>query len=91
MVIAMDYDGTYTEDPELWLPFLKSAKDRGHTVLCVTMRTEDEASEMPSELLDIVQLICTSRQAKLPYLAGKNIEIDVWIDDSPHWIFQDSF
>ena len=44
MRIALDYDGTYTADPDLWDKFINSCRDKH----------------------------------------------DVWIDDNPEWIFQDS-
>ena len=38
MKIALDYDDTYTQDPELWLRFVKDALERNHDVRVVTMR-----------------------------------------------------
>jgi len=35
MIISVDYDETYTRDKILWDSFIKQAKARGHTVLCV--------------------------------------------------------
>lgn len=40
MIISVDYDETYTRDKILWDSFIKQAKMRGHTVLCVTARCE---------------------------------------------------
>lgn len=81
MRIALDYDGTYTEDSELWDQFIKLAEARGHQVTCVTMRHlhEPVPSSMPCDV------IYTSRKAK-----AKAVEMDVWIDDSPHWLVMDS-
>ncbi len=82
MRIALDYDKTYTEDPTLWDAFVAMAQARGHEVHIVTMR-HDNAQEaligMP------VEVIYTGRQAKISVHRA-----DVWIDDSPHWILQDS-
>ena len=80
MLIALDYDGTYTADPSLWDEFIRSAQARGHTVKIVTMRHPSEAIVNPP-----VEVIYTSRNAKSAYLKP-----DIWIDDSPHWIYQDS-
>jgi hypothetical protein len=80
MVIALDYDGTYTADPPLWDAFIQSAQARGHTVKIVTMRFASEEIVNPP-----VEVIYTSRNAKSAYLKP-----DIWIDDSPHWIHQDS-
>ncbi len=30
MLIALDYDGTYTADPGLWHPFIAASRARGH-------------------------------------------------------------
>jgi len=40
MILSLDYDCTYTRDKILWDSFIKQAKARGHTVLCVTARCE---------------------------------------------------
>jgi hypothetical protein len=80
MKIALDYDRTYTEDPGLWAAFIKIAADRGHVVKIVTMRRPDERiTNVP------VEVIYTSRKAK-----ASATQADVWIDDSPHWIYQDA-
>lgn len=85
MKISLDYDNTYTLDPKLWDAFIDAAKRQGHDVVCVTMRHDDvdERIEMPCEI------IYTGRKAKAAYLDERSVKIDIWIDDSPHWIFQD--
>jgi hypothetical protein len=84
MIFSLDYDGTASEDIELWTQFVKNAKARGHTVYIVTMRTPAEAVEIPAVLADEVEaVICTSRDAKRPFCRDLDIEIDVWIDDAP--------
>lgn len=80
MKIALDYDGTYTEDKELGRDFILMAQRRGHEVTIVTMRHAHEAiTDAPCDV------IYTSRQAK-----GKSCVADIWIDDNPHWIFDDA-
>lgn len=84
LVIAIDYDGTYTEDPTLWRSFIKKARSRGHTVLCVTMRYEYlEGYEVLKELRGHVhQIIFTGRKAKKQFLSEWGINPDVWIEDT---------
>lgn len=84
MRIALDYDGTYTADPVLWDAFIAQAQGHGHEVICITMRHEHEEIAMPC------RVIYTSRQAKKPAAIAYGIEIDIWIDDSRHWIMVDS-
>ena len=79
MRIALDYDKTYTEDPALWERFIKDAERSGHSVTIVTMRRPDETLTVDHPI------VYTSRQAKSKYFKA-----DVWIDDSPHWVYQDA-
>ncbi len=85
MNIALDYDGTYTVDPELWDVLVATMKLRGHEVFIVTMRYEDkEAIERaPKGCL----IYYTNRHAKRDYMQGHmRINIDIWIDDRPEFI-----
>ena len=77
MLIALDYDKTYTADPALWDNFVDLAQSRGHTVKIVTMRRPDETIDT-----DVVDVVYTSRKAK-----SSVIRADIWIDDSPHWVY----
>jgi hypothetical protein len=77
MLIALDYDGTYTADPELWNAFILKARELGHNVKIATMR-------YPSEPIPDVgcEVIYTSRKAKFGCMPA-----DIWIDDNPHFLF----
>ncbi len=91
MLIALDYDGTYTADPDLWLMFITSARSRGHKVWVVTMRDEFELADVNRQLLGKVdRIVATSRKAKLPFLAARGINPQIWIDDMPHFIVGDA-
>lgn len=91
MNIALDYDGTCTEDIDLFYMFVKLARASGHKVYIVTMRFPSEINDpkfpgkaIPQKLLDIVNgTVCTSRQAKRKVMDDLNIPIQVWIDDNP--------
>lgn len=89
MLIALDYDGTYTADPVLWLAFIASARALGHQVWVVTMRSEFELEDVNRQLLGKVdRIVATSRKAKLPFLAARGVSPQIWIDDMPHFIVQ---
>lgn len=86
MRIALDYDGTYTADPELWGAFIAKARERGHDLVMVTMRRiGNEQIENPP-----CAVVYTNRRAKAPFMERCGYKIDVWIDDNPHWIFENS-
>lgn len=91
MLIALDFDGTYTADPILWDEFLESARAKGHLVACVTMRYPGEAMEVEDAIAGKVDaIIYTRRKAKRPYLAARGLAPDIWIDDNPRWVEVDA-
>lgn len=89
MLIALDYDGTYTADPAFWDRFLKVAKEAGHEVVCATMRHEHEGAEVIGSLPGL-KVVFTGRQAKRAFLAERGIFPSIWVDDNPAWIYQDA-
>ena len=93
MLIAIDYDGTYTEDPVMWDVFIAIAKTRGNKVICVTMRYEHEGVEVMQSIGSntfIDGIYFTGRKAKCPYMSNLGIMPDIWIDDNPEWIYEDT-
>lgn len=82
LVIALDYDNTYTDAPELWDEFIKSATRRGHVVVCVTYRTPD----MPIETEMQIPVFYTSGQLKADFMREYGLEPSIWIDDMPELI-----
>jgi len=90
MLIALDYDGTYTADPELWLLFINQAQKHGHTIICATMRSPQEGVDICMKLQSKVEIIYTARKAKRLALESRSIFPDIWIDDSPDWLFHDA-
>ena len=91
MLIALDFDGTYTEDPGFWDLVIDAALYRGHRVICATMRHEHEGADVIAAMGKRgIEVIFTARAAKLPHLSDMGIQPDVWIDDQPAWIFEAS-
>ena len=93
MLIALDYDGTYTADPELWDQFISNARMRGHKVYCVTMRYADKESKEVEENLGnkVDKIVYTNRKAKKVAFRMKcGCNPDIWIDDTPEWLFEDA-
>lgn len=85
MIIALDYDKTYTADPSLWNNFIFDCNVKTHKVICLTMRFPNEKIlNMPCEIY------YTSRKAKLIWAKQNNIHVDIWIDDNPGWLFDDA-
>lgn len=84
MLIALDYDQTYTTDPALWDEFINRCISRGHEVICITLRYPKEAiADLP------IPIHYTSRKAKSDFCKVNSIKVDIWIDDKPAYIFED--
>jgi len=91
MLIAIDFDETFTADPELWAEFLVRARSRGHTAICATMRFEHEGAEVRAHMHGLVEkIIFTGRKAKMQAVQEAWYYPSVWIDDSPLWLFNNS-
>jgi hypothetical protein len=87
MIIALDYDDTYTEDPEGWDAVVNLLESRGHEFICVTMRYESEPIEIGVDCV----IYYTGRRAKITWLKENGVPPpDIWIDDCPHFLFTDS-
>lgn len=86
MLLALDYDGTYSEDPDMWDVFIRVAKISGHEVVIVTMRH----AEAEPVFLPPCMVYYTGRKAKGPWCAARGLNVDIWIDDNPNWVHNDS-
>ena len=87
MIVALDYDDTWTRDPLAWRAALSVLKAHGHTIIGVTMRGTGEQAGMDSNYFDLCDRVYfTSRKGKREYLAKRDIFPSVWIDDTPEFI-----
>jgi hypothetical protein len=88
MIIALDYDDTFTADPEGWSLFVEMMKQRGHSISFVTFRMEPD-NNIHTDSLDILG---DAERLKIPVVFTNHrqkrhvFKADVWIDDSPHMI-----
>jgi Glycosyl transferase 4-like len=87
MLIAIDYDGTYTADPEMWEAFARYAKMRGHEVHLVTMRHPSESVRIGQHITTVHY---TDRKGKREYMLARELHVGIWIDDMPDFIVTDA-
>lgn len=92
MRIALDFDQTYTLDPEVWDNVIAGFHLFNHEVMIVTVRHPYwDAHPFLDVLQDAgVRVIYTDGKAKKKYCEELGINIDVWIDDRPQTILGDS-
>lgn len=84
-VIALDYDGTYTDNPVLWDQFILNAQSHRYHVVIVTMRYETERIPHPI----MVDVYYTNRKAKKPFMLALGVNPAIWIDDTPEALLMD--
>ena len=86
--IAMDFDDTFTADPQLWSRFIKDAKERGHRFYCVTARRDSaENIELINQWFDKYEcqmpIVFANLASKVATMEKRGIKVDIWIDDAP--------
>lgn len=88
--IALDFDDTFTADPDLWNSFIASAKKRGHTIIIATMRHPSECARVFEMVkgVDHANMFFTGRCAKKPFIEARGVFPDIWIDDNPRYILE---
>ena len=92
MNIALDFDETYTLDPEFWERFIDNAFECNHEVFIVTSR--DEVLDWDNRFRVFhdgpIQVVWCDGKPKRGVCESLGIKIDVWIDDMPEVITKGS-
>lgn len=85
LVFGLDFDDTFTADPELWRLFIELAVERGHKVVCVSAREdcEHQRAELRKSLPACVPILLSYATAKRRFASAAGVEVDIWIDDYP--------
>lgn len=89
LIIAIDFDDTFTADEHLWAAFIHSALKKSHTVYCVTSRRDSDNSlkEIKNRFsvhrIEIQVVFCNLK-SKLQTMEDRGIKVNIWIDDAPH-------
>ena len=88
LIIAIDFDDTFTASPGLFAEFIRLAKARGHQAYIVSARIDtEENTDYINELLDEEDCQCpivfSNRGSKIHAMELREIKVDIWIDDQP--------
>jgi hypothetical protein len=86
MIIALDWDQTYTLDPPFWHNFVKTCVAQGHDVRIVTMRKPYMEDDGLRKISKLIPVIYTSNAQKREYCVSIGWYPQIWIDDSPEFI-----
>lgn len=92
MKIALDFDDTYTRDPQLWDIFILACKTNDHDIRIVTFRHKDGINyDLRKAIGDKIPVIYTGAHRKRGFCAAMGFFPDVWIDDMPEIIVADGY
>jgi len=91
MTISIDFDRTFSADPQMWGEFAKKAVADGNTVVMISRRPESDREEVISSLGDYAEsfsqvLLVGGETLKADAADAAGINVDVWVDDSPQTI-----
>lgn len=87
MIIAIDYDNTYTADPESFNKVIAIFQEAGHDVICVTGR-DDGVLGVPvrNSIGKLIPVIFAGSTGKREAARKRGYIVDVWVDDTPGMI-----
>ncbi len=91
MLIAIDYDDTFTTDPTTWRQIIYVLQAYGHEVVCVSARynTFDNKRELEEAIGLGVEVVLCGHNAKAEVMAKRGTPVDIWIDNNPNAIDPD--
>lgn len=88
MIIGIDYDNTYSADPEGWIQVIKLMQARGHQFVCVTGRSNqgEFGQQVIQAINGLIPIVFAGEFWKRDAAEKHGWKIDVWIDDNPEYI-----
>jgi hypothetical protein len=92
-IIALDYDETYTVNPNMWNEVIAVMRKHGFTVVCCTNRVgnpyadRDVIEDMRDEDVPVVFAAAHKDKWEAMEKAGYIAENLIWIDDRPMYIW----
>jgi hypothetical protein len=90
MKIALDFDGTYNQDPEAWHRVSSELQSCGHNVYVMTNRPFHKRKEVEEVVLQgpfqSSDIHFCGNEPKRTVAKKNNLDIDVWIDNNPESI-----
>lgn len=93
MNVAIDFDGTYNAAPYTFDDVITTFRLAGYNPIIVTYRHEEYD---PDPLLNHIAedhkipIYYTDGKAKGPFMEALGIKVDIWIEDNPKAVYEDS-
>lgn len=86
-LVAIDYDGTWKEAPQLWEAVSDAIKDNGGNCICITSRaTDTKNKELEKSIGKHMKILYANGKPKEKIAKDNGYRVNVWIDDKPETI-----
>jgi hypothetical protein len=89
ITVAIDYDGTWTADPEAFAAFANLLRKRGHRVIIVTARVSGIGEVHFHCQQHVDRILASGADYKRDYATAQGERVSIWIDDMPGMIGPD--
>ena len=91
LTFAIDYDGTWSADPEAFIAFSSILRQRGHRVIIVTARVAGRGIGEVWKYCEahVDRILSSGADYKRDYAESQGEKVDIWIDDMPGMIGPD--
>lgn len=89
LIFGIDFDNTWSADPDLLALFVESLRTRGHSAVIVTGRSDvgmfGIEVQRAVESLGI-PIVFAARRWKRAAALEEGFKVDIWMDDMPEYI-----
>lgn len=88
MLFAVDFDGTFSRDPDYYRAVVAIGRARGHEYVLVTGRSDEGrwGAEVRAALGDLMPIVFAANGWKRAAAEAAGYKVDVWEDDHPEYI-----
>lgn len=88
MRIALDYDKTYTADPNAWRNIINFLIGNNRATIHIVTSRDDRDTVEDTEWFKAgnIPVVYCDYKAKRQVCEERGIQIDIWIDDNPYFI-----
>ena len=86
LIIAIDFDGTWTADPGGWRQFYQLMVARGHTLILATGRSHYTEDMARASLPPGMPMVFCGGDLKQDACLKAGYTVHIWIDDMPGMI-----
>ncbi len=85
MIVGIDFNHTFSADPEAFSNFIKELQSHGHTVVMITSRSEwtPQGTEVKEAVGNLLPIVFAGEVWKKEAAEAKGYKVDIWIDDKP--------